>query len=95
MAALEKEEEEEVGRSRDHTVKKGVHTDHPSMISCPWSFGGVVHNPPRVAYILRWDESCVVDFVFWKASCQVWPQVSQSLSWTLGNDRKELFWNDD
>ena len=35
------------------------------------------------------------DFVFWKASCQVWPQVSQSLSWTLGNGRKELFWNDD
>jgi hypothetical protein len=31
------------------------------------------------------------DFVLWKAICQMWPQVSQSLSWTLGNGRKVLF----
>jgi hypothetical protein len=50
MAALEKEEEE-AGRSRDHTTKKGAHTYHPFAIWCPWSFDGVVHNPPRVAHI--------------------------------------------
>jgi len=31
------------------------------------------------------------DFVSWKAICQMWPQVSQNLSWTLGNGRKVLF----
>jgi hypothetical protein len=31
-AVLEEEEEEEVGRSRDHRAKKGVHMYHPSVI---------------------------------------------------------------
>jgi hypothetical protein len=35
------------------------------------------------------------DFVLWKAICQVWPRVFQSLSWTLGNGKKVLFWKDD
>ena len=58
MAALE--EEEEVGRSRDHTTKKRAHMYHPSVISFPWSFGGVVHNLPRVARIfcMRWVVCC-------------------------------------
>jgi len=30
-----KEEEEEAGRSWDHMVKKGAHTYHLSVISCP------------------------------------------------------------
>jgi hypothetical protein len=60
MEVLEEDEEEEAGRSQDHTAKKGAHTYHPSVISCPWSFGGVVHNQPRVAHIFQWDESCVV-----------------------------------
>jgi hypothetical protein len=34
MVALE-EEEEEAGHSRDHTIKKGAHTYHPSVISFP------------------------------------------------------------
>jgi hypothetical protein len=42
------EEEEEASRSQDHMAKKGMHTYHPSVIWCPWPFGGVVHNPPRV-----------------------------------------------
>jgi len=58
MTALE--EEEEVGRSWDHTIKKGAHTYQPYVISCPWAFGGVVHNPPRVVHMFRWDELCVV-----------------------------------
>jgi len=55
----EEEEEEETSCSRDHTAKKGAHVYHPSMMWCSWSFGGVVHNSPRVARIFRWDE-CVV-----------------------------------
>jgi len=47
MLALE-EEEEEVGHSQDHTAKKGVHTYHTSVISCPWPFDGGVHNPSSV-----------------------------------------------
>jgi hypothetical protein len=57
MAALEKEE---VGRSLGHMAKKGSHKYHPSVISCPLPFGEVVHNPPRVTHIFRWDGSYVV-----------------------------------
>jgi len=53
MAVLE--EEEEPSLSREHTAKKGAHSYHPFVISCPWPFGGVVHNLPRVAHIFRWD----------------------------------------
>jgi hypothetical protein len=36
MAELEEEEEEEeADRSWDHMAKKGAHTYHPSVISCP------------------------------------------------------------
>jgi len=58
MAALE-EKEEEAGRSRDHMTKKKGHTYHPFVISCPWPFGGVVHNPPRVAHIFG-KISCIL-----------------------------------
>jgi hypothetical protein len=51
MAALE--EEEEAGRSRDLTAKKRTHKYHPYVISCSLPFGGVVHNPSRVAYFFR------------------------------------------
>jgi hypothetical protein len=51
MMELQKEEEE-VGRSRDHTTKKGTHMYHPSVISCQWQAGRVVQNPPRVADIV-------------------------------------------
>jgi len=51
VATLE-EEEEEAGHSRDHTSKKVVHTYHPSVISCPWPFGRVVHIPLTVARIV-------------------------------------------
>ena len=50
MATLE-EEEEEASRSWNHMAKKGVHTYHLSMISCPGPFYGVVHNLLRVAHI--------------------------------------------
>jgi hypothetical protein len=52
------EDEEEVGHSQDHMVKKGVHMYHPSTISCPLPFGEV-HNSPRVAHIFG-DMSCVL-----------------------------------
>jgi hypothetical protein len=37
-----------------------VHMYLSSMISFPWSFDEVVHNPSRVTHIFWWDESCVV-----------------------------------
>jgi len=39
---LKEEEEEEVGRSRDHKANKGVHLYHPSVISYSWQFGRVL-----------------------------------------------------
>jgi hypothetical protein len=59
MTALE-EEEEEASRSRDYMAKKGAHTHYSSMISCPWLFDRIVHNPLRVAHIFWWDEPYVV-----------------------------------
>jgi hypothetical protein len=50
MAALE--DEEKAGRFQDNTTKKGVHTYHPFVISCPWSFNGIVHNLCRESLIL-------------------------------------------
>jgi hypothetical protein len=46
MAMLE-EEEEVASRSWNHMAKKGVHTYHLSVISCPGPFCGVV--------IIRWE----------------------------------------
>jgi len=51
---------EEADRSRDHMAKKEAHTYHPSVISYPWPFYGVRHNPHRVVHILQWDGSYVV-----------------------------------
>jgi len=55
MAALE-----EADRSRDHMAKTRAHTYHPSVISYPWPFYRVHHNPHRVVHILQWDGSYVV-----------------------------------
>ena len=60
MVTLEEEEEEEASRFWNHMAKKEVHTYHLSVISCPGAFYRVVHNPPRVAHILMWDELYVV-----------------------------------
>jgi len=56
MAVLE---EEEAGRSWDHTTNKRAHTYHPFVISCSWPSSGVVHNPLRLLILLG-EMSCLL-----------------------------------
>jgi hypothetical protein len=65
------EEEEKASRSWNHMAKKEAHTYHLSVISCLGPFGGVVHNPPRVAHIFMWDELYVVVRPWLETRCSI------------------------
>jgi len=54
------EEEEEAGHFQDYMNKKEAHTYHPSVISCSWSFGGIIHNLRRELLIFFKEMSRVL-----------------------------------